>query len=298
MAFLSSFFEKIIGNGTVPSEGVYIGGGGGGGGGFDGGGSSIPGEDWPTTASNTTKATEVVQKVVASGDVDKFVAPTTSSAPLTKSNKDANTDPIDSSSGSSSSDAASDTDSFRVKVISLINPDDKIIFAVQPSLSEGRAVSYTTTDLIHHPGQMMIYRTTSPRIWTISGLFVSRTSAEASYNLKMLNIIRSWSLPYYGQGTANQIASRLGAPPDILQLTAYGANMIGPVPTVLTDASWTWPNDITYIAAQDANGARAAFPITLTISMTLTESFSIKEYSNFSLYDYKTGDMSKAYGGK
>lgn len=191
------------------------------------------------------------------------------------------------------------TKDFRVKIASKINPNDIVEFAIMPLIGEQRQVNYSASDLVHHAGQMQIYRTTGARSWDITGLLVSRTADEARFNLGYINLIRSWLMPYYGEGTAKTEQSsgsrgKLGAPPDVLTFSAYGPQMIGPVPVVVTTASWTWPNDVTWIETS-VNNFRSSFPVTMSVHMTLTESYSAREYSSFSLADYKNGDITDAF---
>lgn len=269
---------------------------GGLGGTFAGGGAS---GDW-TSAPDTKKVAEVTKKVVSSGTATNFTAASTS--PVIATQLDSTPAPMQVVNINAPRLPKGTTADFRVKIISKINPEDKVEFAVMPQIGEQRQVNYTATDLVHHAGQMQIYRTTGARVWDITGILVSRTSDEAAYNLGVINLLRSWLMPYYGSGTAKSEAAtgsrgKLGAPPDTLTFTAYGPQMIGPVPVVLTAASWTWPNDVTYIETSVKN-FRSAFPVTLSVHCTLTESYSASEYSSFSLADYKNGDVGTAFGGK
>lgn len=178
------------------------------------------------------------------------------------------------------------------KLISTVNPDDKIIFKISPTISEERQASYTSSDIVHHPGQLQIYRTTTSRTWSLTATLVSRTGAEASENIKYINLLRSWVQPYYGEGTEANDPGRLGAPPDVLEFSAYGDKIVGKVPVVLTSYNCQWPNSIDWIKSEEA----IPFPIMMDVSISLTESYSPKEYSKFSLSDYKLGNLSKAYG--
>jgi hypothetical protein len=101
-------------------------------------------------------------------------------------------------------------------------------------------------------------------------------------------------MPFYGTGNSDpNLQQYLGAPPPILTLTAYGAQMIGPVPCVMTNYSWTFPNDCDYIPTSDGS----PFPVILDVNITLKESFSPAEYSSFDLSSYKRGDMQGAFSG-
>lgn len=101
-------------------------------------------------------------------------------------------------------------------------------------------------------------------------------------------------MPYYGYGTdANSVTKDLlGAPPDILSLSAYGDYNIKDIPVVLTDLSIEWPNDVDYITTENGE----PFPVIMHIgSLSLKEARSAREYSGFDIVAYRGGDMVNAY---
>ncbi len=167
---------------------------------------------------------------------------------------------------------------------------NELVFNVMPRIDEAGSADYEQLALIHHPGAIQKYRNSSARTWGISGRLVSRTSEEASTNLAIINMIRAWRMPFYGEGTAaNQETSRmLGSPPPILTLSAYGPSMIGPVKCVLTNYNWNFDNALDYIPTLEGN----PFPVILDISLSLVEAWSPIEYSGFNLMKYKMGDLS------
>jgi hypothetical protein len=167
---------------------------------------------------------------------------------------------------------------------------NEIVFKVMPRISEQGGAEYEAITPTHHPGSIQKFRNSAPRTWNVSGRLMSRTVAEASENLKLLNMIRSWRMPFYGEGT-NQDSStqgKLGAPPPILTLTGYGPSMIGPVKCVLTSYNWDFGNDMDYMPTDTG----AMIPVLLDISLAMTESWSPAEFSGFDLVKYKQGDLS------
>jgi len=174
-----------------------------------------------------------------------------------------------------------------------------IIFEVMPTISEDGGASYESFTPVHHPGEILKYTGSTARSWQISAQLISRNITEASNNLEMLNIIRSWRMPYYGAGTEENQPELLGAPPPILTLTAYGGRVIGPVKCVMESYSTSWPNDVDYLPAidyssQDGTESRP-FPVILSININLKESWSPKEFSGFSMFDYQIGNMPAAF---
>lgn len=179
--------------------------------------------------------------------------------------------------------------------------DRQIIkFLANPVISDSRDATYDSISVSHHPGEMLKYRTTNSRTWALNGVkLVSRTAAEATENLKKLNMIRSWVMPYYGQGTAEKFDLMFGAPPPVLIFSAYGRSNIDEHQVVLLTYNFTYPNDVDYIECQVDKAADieqgTPFPVICDISLTLKESFSPAQFSGFDLSAYRNGRLSSAY---
>lgn len=167
-----------------------------------------------------------------------------------------------------------------------------IILDVMPTISESRSVNYEPFTPIHHPGEIMKYRGTSGRKWSVSGRFIARNSNEATLNQIYMNVIRAWTMPFYGEGTANdaELKRYLGAPPPILTLSAYGSQNIKNVKCVLTNYDWSWPNDVDYIPTNNGE----PFPVIINVSISLEETWSPSEFSGFDLRKFYEGDLSGA----
>lgn len=183
---------------------------------------------------------------------------------------------------------------YASKVPSGISEQGILVLDVMPTIDENRSAAYKSFTPLHHPGEILKYESTASRSWTVASRLVCRNSAEASKNLYYLNLIRSWTMPFYGVGTGNtSLKDKLGAPPPILTLNAYGSQMIGPVKCVLETYNWQFPNDCDYIPTEDG----IPFPVILNISLTLKESWSPSEYSSFNLEEYRDGNLQEAFGG-
>jgi hypothetical protein len=185
---------------------------------------------------------------------------------------------------------------YKVKLVAEPGVGGVVTFEAMPTISESRSASYDPVSVLHHPGDILKYKSSSARSWGIDVKLISRTPQEAAMNLNSINKIRAWVMPFYGMGTgSNGATSRyLGAPPPILTLTAYGDTMIGPVKCVLESYSWTWPNDVDYIPA-GTGSSPVPFPAIVSLTLTLKESFSPAEYSGFDILSYRAGDMKAAF---
>ena len=198
-----------------------------------------------------------------------------------------------SAAGSSGEDKTAE---YKVVITSepALNDDaDRVEFKVMPTISETQSVQYDSFTPLHHPGEIMKYKGTSARSWTVSAKLISRTKSEASANLVSMNTIRAWTMPFYGQGTAKAAATTkfLGAPPPVLTLAAYGGKMIGPVKCILESYSWDFPNDIDYISTDDG----VPFPVVLSVTLQLKEAWSPAEFSGFSISEYRKGNLPAAF---
>lgn len=114
-----------------------------------------------------------------------------------------------------------------------------IAFDVVPDVNETRNVEYKSMNPVHMPGTIYAYGHTASRLFGVnSARFISRTPEEASYNLARLNVLRSWTMPYFGDTGFSDLAGSgtvrdlLGSPPDVLSFYAFAT---GPSGTPLTD---------------------------------------------------------------
>ena len=185
-----------------------------------------------------------------------------------------------------------DTSELRSKLVSKVTGEN-IVFHVSPTIDESRSATYDQINPVHHPGSILVYKTTQSRNFSVNAKLIARNRQEATRNSIYLNLVRSWVMPYYGKGTANNpyTGDRLGAPPDLLSFSAYGEQNIKDMPVVLTSYSWTYTNDVDYIPTLTG----VPFPVVIDLSLTIIESISPDEITNFDLVSYKLGLFSRAF---
>lgn len=169
----------------------------------------------------------------------------------------------------------------------------KVFFRVTPDLIENRNVNYKTMDPVHLPGNILTYQNTAPRTFSINSIkIISRTSTEAEENLNLLNILRGWTMPVFGQEPTGTTVEPLGSPPELLYFSAYSSSErrgnLYRIPAVMTQLSIPYPSDVDYVNTKTDN---IPFPAVMTIDMMLTETHSPTDYSNFSLQDYRQGNL-------
>jgi hypothetical protein len=176
--------------------------------------------------------------------------------------------------------------------------DKKVVeFLVMPEVVENRTVGYEAVAPPQFPGAFQKYKGTEPTQWTVNATFISRTSAEASLNLKNMNILRGWTMPFFGENTRLAYPDRMGAPPPVLMLKGLRKSIIGPMPVVITSLSWNWPKDVDYIPAtlSDGSATNIPFPTVIQVAIQCVESLSTQQFNQFNLDDFFRGKMIDAY---
>lgn len=210
---------------------------------------------------------------------------------------------------------------YKVKLVSTVDPMLRVVFNVSPKLGESRKVDYTQVQPVGMPGSLQVYKSTDSRTFNLTVPLISRSTSDATLNAFNLQMLRSWTMPYFGlnsvtdpntirmrrdasgnrsqiyrttqqpgaisagnnggtmqptQGseTPEQVAARqieqvrstayelLGAPPEILYLTAYSAGSnnrrygdssysmvfnLSRIPVVITGLEISYPDDVDYI---------------------------------------------------
>lgn len=179
---------------------------------------------------------------------------------------------------------------YKVKLRSQIT-NIVVAFDVVPDISETRNVEYKQFNPIHAPGTIYSYSHTASRIIAVNNArLISRTPREASLNIARLNILRSWTMPYFGQESGNfgtgergTQSNLIGSPPDVLSLYAFARgplsnNQMGMdtdsgsqnvptqdfaerngratnfhnIPTVINNLQITYPSDVDYVPTEEA----------------------------------------------
>ena len=104
---------------------------------------------------------------------------------------------------------------YKVKLISVAslrfsNPDEieSVVFENTPTLSETRSVDYNAVTPIHMPGSIQIYKSSNSRNFSIGATLISRSDEDVIRNIKDLQMLRGWTMPYFGSRTANTEAAQ------------------------------------------------------------------------------------------
>ena len=178
---------------------------------------------------------------------------------------------------------------------------------------------------------MVYKKTSARRFQLTQIRLVSRTRREASQNLAILWILRGWTMPSFGIpdqvkarpenvqqrnddsspysndklrqiiDSVSNINNRniLGSPPEVLELSAYsrlggqnGLKSLGHlrrVPVVIESLGIYYPSEVDYIPTEDE--WPTPMPTVMNVDISLTESQSPQAISNFSLENFKRGEL-------
>ncbi len=183
-----------------------------------------------------------------------------------------------------------------VKLISIVNPSEIVSFEVMPEISENRNAEYEALQASQMPGEFQKFKGTKAVSWQVNATLTCRTREEASDNFSSINILRSWTMPYFGN---NQGREMMGAPPPVIKFTGW-RGLVGSVPTVVTSLNWSWPKDCDWLPTNilGEGGKPIPFPTVINVQFTLVETYSASEFNALDLTAFKRGDFVSAYGGK
>jgi hypothetical protein len=185
-------------------------------------------------------------------------------------------------------------ETHKVKLISIVD-NNSVYFENMPQIQETRRAEYEALQPPQMPGEFQKYKGTKSVQWTITATLTAATVFEASVNRDYVNLLRTWTYPYFGD--AQQGTGRLGAPPPVILFSGW-RNLVGEVPTVITDLNWTWPKDVDWIPTDyidQYSGMPVPFPAVIEVTITLVESFSANQLNSINLIDYRDGNMVGAF---
>lgn len=111
--------------------------------------------------------------------------------------------------GDSAKNSQSNGNAFKVRLVSVLSMNNNIpseikqvAFDVTPGLSENRSVEYTAVQPVHMPGGIQVYKFTGSRVFELTTRLVSRSPTDALKNLQQLQLLRSWTMPFFGIASA------------------------------------------------------------------------------------------------
>lgn len=180
---------------------------------------------------------------------------------------------------------------FKVNLVSKRDSSRKIVFHVSPTITESTLVNYQTLNPIHSPASIYVYGGTAARSFALSGVkLIARNKEEAQQTLTDLNLLRSWTKPYFGQQIVGE-PGFLGMPPEVLYFSAYSSSNhklnLYKIPVVILSLSIPYSIDVDYLSSQTGDPT----PAIVDVDMQLAEAHSPRSLSNFNLKKYREGNL-------
>jgi hypothetical protein len=124
---------------------------------------------------------------------------------------------------------------------------DGVIFPYTPSIETAYGANYDKYDLIHSNYRGYFYKNSTVNDINIRGTFTAQDTTEADYLLAVIHFFRSATRMFYGQDSLR------GAPPPLVYLTGLGAYQFNKHPCLLSNFSYSLPDNVDYIRAGAPN---------------------------------------------
>ena len=129
-----------------------------------------------------------------------------------------------------------------------------VVFPYTPTISVSYAASYDPVDLTHTNYKIFQYRNSSVGDISISAEFTAQDTNEANYMLAVIHFFKSVTKMFYGKDSS----PIRGTPPPLCYLSGYGQYQFDKHPLVVTNFTYSLPNDVDYIRAGDPAGLTAS----------------------------------------
>lgn len=120
---------------------------------------------------------------------------------------------------------------------------DGVVFPYTPQIQMQYVANYAATDLVHSNYKIYNYTSSSVEQISIIADFTAQDVEEANYVLAVIHFFRSVTKMFYGQD------QNRGVPPPLVYLYGHGELGFDRHAMVISNFSFTWPNDVDYINA-------------------------------------------------
>ena len=132
-------------------------------------------------------------------------------------------------------------------ILAPLTDTDGVIFPYTPQIETSYHAKYNNTDLTHSNYRGYFYQGSYVDTVTIRGTFTAQDTKEAQYLLAAIHFFRSASKMFYGQD------QQAGTPPPLVFISGLGQFQFNKHPCVITNFTYTLPNDVDYIRADGFN---------------------------------------------
>jgi len=161
-------------------------------------------------------------------------------------------------------------------------------FPYTPVIRTGTEAQYTEMELTHTNYQPHAFNRSQVQNINIQAPFTAHTDLWAKYSLGAIHFMRTVTKMRYGENDPLR-----GAPPPVLNFTAYGRYMFENVPVVVKSFNITLPNDVDY-AELNVAGQYHAIPANFTMEIDLMIQRAVGPIrSEFTLGRFAGGQLSQ-----
>lgn len=124
---------------------------------------------------------------------------------------------------------------------------DGVIFPYTPSIETSYVANYDKYDLTHSNYRGYFYKNSAVNDINIRGTFTAQDTTEAEYMLAVIHFFRSVTKMFYGKDALR------GAPPPLVYLSGFGDYQFNDHPCLVSNFSYSLPNEVDYIRAWAPN---------------------------------------------
>lgn len=122
-----------------------------------------------------------------------------------------------------------------------------VIFPYTPTIETAYTANYDKYDLTHSNYRGYFYKNSAVNDINIRGTFTAQDTTEADYLLAVIHFFRSVTKMFYGQGDLR------GSPPPLVYLSGFGDYQFNKHPCLVSNFSYSLPNEVDYIRAGAPN---------------------------------------------
>lgn len=165
-------------------------------------------------------------------------------------------------------------------ILNVLRSTRGVAFPYTPTIQVGHSASYGTYETTHSVYQSNYWISTRNPTISITAQFTAQTVEEADYAAAALHFFKSATKGEFGRGSGNP-----GAPPPVLNFSAYGALHMENTPVVLGSFSYVLPEDIDMV-----NTAYGQIPAMFLCSLELMPQYAPDDVkNNFTASGYRNG---------
>ena len=120
-----------------------------------------------------------------------------------------------------------------------------VVFPYTPTIQMAYVSNYDAFDLIHSNYKIFQYKSSAVEQLSISADFTAQDATEAAYVLAVIHFFRTVTKMFYGKDQN----PKPGTPPPLCYISGMGDFQFNRHPLVISNFSYTLPNDVDYIRA-------------------------------------------------